>query len=89
MKAKKKWLVEIAIDEHDGCTRARARLHDHRKSGFVGVGYSRRNPADTDVPEIGDELAASRALSKLAYELLFAALTDIEKSAHVPVFATA
>jgi len=36
------------------------------------------------VPEIGDELAASRALADLAHQLLDAAATDIEGVTHVP-----
>jgi len=32
---------------------------------------------DSDVPEIGDELAVARALSELAHQLLHAAVEDI------------
>src|SRR5690348_6037568 len=61
--AAKRWTVTIEIDEHDGRTRARARLHTEDCDRLVGVGLARLNPTDQDVPEIGDELAAARALS--------------------------
>lgn len=33
---------------------------------LTGIGLARLNPADSDVPEIGDELAASRASAERA-----------------------
>lgn len=74
----KRWTVTIDIGEHDGRTRAHARLHTQDTDQLVGVGLARLNPADRDVPEIGDELAAARALSDLAHRLLDAAGTDVE-----------
>ncbi|GLY70546.1 dsRBD fold-containing protein [Amycolatopsis taiwanensis] len=50
--------------------------------GLVGVGDARLNPADRNVPEIGDELAVSRALSDLAHRLLDATAGDIEAITH-------
>ena len=44
-------------------------------------GVARRNPHDRDIPEIGDELAAARALSDLAHHLLDVAGGDIEEAA--------
>ena len=41
-------------------------------------GETRRNPSDVDVPEIGDEVAAARALCRLADRLLGVASDDIE-----------
>ena len=41
-------------------------------------GETRRNPSDVDVPEIGDEVAAARALRRLADRLLGVASDDIE-----------
>jgi len=35
-------------------------------------------PADREIPEIGDELTAARALSDLAHRLLSTATADIE-----------
>ena len=46
---------------------------------FEGVGLARRAPGDPSVPEVGEELAASRAFSQLAHQLLEAATDRIEK----------
>jgi Domain of unknown function (DUF1876) len=84
MNAMKQWQVVIDIDEHDNRTRAVARLLTQDTEQLTGVGLARRNPADQDVPEIGDELAAARALSELSHNLLDAAAADIEKITHRP-----
>jgi hypothetical protein len=83
MNEAKRWTVVIDIDEHDGRTRAVARLHTRDTDKLIGVGLARLNPADRDVPEIGDELAAARALSELGHHLLSAAAEDIESVTHV------
>ena len=83
MLAAKRWTVTIEIDEHDGRTRAHARLHTPTSDQLVGVGLARLNPADRDVPEIGDEIAAARALSELGHLLLSAAADDLEGVTHV------
>jgi hypothetical protein len=57
-------------------------LHTDDKTQLVGRGTAHRNPSDTDIAEIGDELAAARALSNLAHELLDAAASDIEQITH-------
>jgi hypothetical protein len=46
---------------------------------------ARRNPADDNVAEIGDELAAARALSDLGHQLLVATACDIQAVTHQPV----
>jgi hypothetical protein len=76
----KTWTVSIEIDEHDGHTRAVARLHTRDTDRMSGVGLARLDPADRDVPEIGDEIAAARALSDLSHRLLQAATEDVEQS---------
>ena len=74
----KTWSVEIFIGEQEGRTRAEARLSSERSAGaLTGTGTARLSPVDSDVPEIGDELAASRALADLAHQLLDAAAEDI------------
>jgi hypothetical protein len=80
----KHWTVDIEIDEHDGRTRAVARLGPHDGNRLVGVGLARLNPVDRDVPDIGDELAVARALSELAHNLLDVAAGDIEQVTHEP-----
>ena len=79
MDAVKTWTVRIDIDEHDGHTRAVARLNTSDTDQTVGVGLARLNPSDRDVPEIGDEIAAARALSDLGHRLLRAAGEDVEQ----------
>lgn len=81
----KRWSVTVDIDEHEDRTRAVARLHTRDTDRLVGVGLARLNPADKDVPEIGDELATARALSDLSHRLLNAAVEDIEQITHKPV----
>ena len=76
-RAAKRWNVEVFIGEHDGKTRAEARLHTADPTSLIGIGTARLNPSDSDVPEIGDELAVARALSELAHKLLHAAVEDI------------
>ncbi|HEY3008748.1 MAG TPA: DUF1876 domain-containing protein [Micromonosporaceae bacterium] len=80
MTETKRWTVEIVIDEHEDelRTHARARLQAGDRGALLGEGMARRNPADRDVPEIGDELAVARALSDLAHNLLDTAAGDIE-----------
>jgi hypothetical protein len=80
----KHWTVDIEIAEHDGRTRAVAALGSRDGNRLVGVGLARLNPADRDVPDIGDELAVARALSELAHHLLDAAAGDIEQVTHEP-----
>ena len=79
MDAVKRWEVRIDIDEHDGHTRAVAHLRTRDTHRMVGVGLARRDPADPDVPEIGDEIAVARALSDLGARLLQTATEDVEQ----------
>jgi hypothetical protein len=85
MATTKRWSVKIFIDEHDNTTRAEARLETADMTHLVGVGTAILNPHDVNVPEIGDELAAARALSELGHRLLEAAADDIEGATHRPV----
>lgn len=89
MNDAKRWTVIVDIDEHDGRTRAVARLHARDVHRLAGVGLARLNPTDEDVPEIGDELATARALSDLSHRLLDVAADDIEgssgKAAHLRI----
>jgi hypothetical protein len=83
--ASKTWTIQVSIDEEDDDTRADATLQLENKMEMRGRGFSRRNPHDESEPRIGDELAAARALSDLAHQLLDAAAHDIESRTHVPV----
>jgi len=84
----KSWTVQIDIGEHEGTTRAIAHLHTGDRTALEGTGVARRNPADPNVPEIGDELAAARALSDLAHALLDAAVDDLSGVLHTDVHIT-
>lgn len=71
------WNVEIVFTEDEDRTRADAVLETGAEE-ISGWGRSRRSPADPDVPVIGEDLAASRALSDLAHQLLHEAASAIE-----------
>ncbi|WP_171118116.1 MULTISPECIES: DUF1876 domain-containing protein [Streptomyces] len=75
--ASKRWTVEIDITEEGDDTRARAVLAISEDATISGTGVARRNPIDRPVPEIGDELAVSRALEDLAIRLHDVASDDI------------
>jgi hypothetical protein len=84
MDAVKAWTVQVHIDEHEGRTRAIARLGIEDAESLTGTGLARLNPSDRDVPEIGDELAVARALSELSHRLLDLAAGNIEQGSGVP-----
>lgn len=70
------WKINMDLLEDEGTTEARAVL-DTGESTITGRGSARRSPEDEDVPLIGDELAASRAMSDLARQLMRLAYRDI------------
>jgi hypothetical protein len=72
----KQWTVQIFITEDDGDTHARAVLTTRDSSKLAGRGVAHRSPVDRSVPEIGDELAAARALEDLGAKLHEAASHD-------------
>ncbi|MBO0916177.1 DUF1876 domain-containing protein [Streptomyces laculatispora] len=81
MKAKQ-WTAQISLTEDGDETRASAVLTTPDScrddtAHVVGRGVARRNPIDRPVPEIGDELAVSRALGDLAVRLHDVASDDI------------
>lgn len=80
----KTWMVQVTLDERGDDTYAEAALDLENKLEVRARGRSRRNPSDESEPRIGDELAAARALSELAHQLLAAAAADIEARTHVP-----
>jgi hypothetical protein len=78
------WSVHLQLTESDGQTHAQAVLDSGVTRQLRGHGMARKSPVDVDVPEIGDELAAARALADLAHQLLEAAAGDIEAVTHAP-----
>ncbi|MEQ4724197.1 dsRBD fold-containing protein [Nonomuraea sp. B19D2] len=80
MVASKQWTVQIYLAEEGDETSARAVLITRGGGRVDGLGRRRRTPADAWVPEIGDELAASRALADLADKVAAIARQDQAKS---------
>lgn len=78
------WRVDIAFTEDEDHTRADAYL-EVAGTEYRGWGRARRNPVDPDVPRIGEEIAAARALHDLVEKLLGAAEHDIEDFEGHPV----
>lgn len=70
------WHVVVQFSERPERTVARAVL-DGGGHELVGHGEAHRNPSDTDVPRIGDELAVGRALTDLARQLVRVTEEDI------------
>ncbi|SCK39598.1 protein of unknown function [Streptomyces sp. WMMB 714] len=77
MATTREWNVRIFIFEEEGTTTARAVL-DTGESTITGRGVARCNPEDIDIPEIGDELAASRAMAELGRQLMRVADRDLQ-----------
>lgn len=71
------WVVHVYLFEHDDHTSARAVLTIGANT-LETQGKARVNPHGVAVPEINDELAAGRALARLAGQLLRAGEVDIE-----------
>jgi hypothetical protein len=72
------WKVSVTFTEDDDRrTRADAIL-ELGSQRFHGWGQAKRSPADPNVPVVGEELAASRALSDLSHQLVGAAADRIE-----------
>ncbi|MFJ3583170.1 DUF1876 domain-containing protein [Streptomyces sp. NPDC090127] len=71
------WTVGLELVEEDGRTKAAAHLNTGT-STLTGHGTARCNPSDADVPAIGDELAASRAMKDLAGQLMREANREME-----------
>ena len=73
------WKLTFEVEEdEDHCNMV---VHlDAGDRSLTGIGKSRRNPADPAVPQIGEEVAAARALHDLANHLTNDALQAIERS---------
>ncbi|RPF26469.1 dsRBD fold-containing protein [Georgenia muralis] len=82
------WKVQIdlfnagEVRSDEPLTTAHATLTTSAGTTLNGYGRARRNPGDPDVPEVGEELAAARALRDLADRLLRASSDDISALEH-------
>jgi hypothetical protein len=76
--ADQNWQVSVVFTEEGDRTRADATLElaDER---FHGYGRAKKAPEDPNIPVIGQDLAAARALSDLSHQLLSAVADRIEK----------
>jgi hypothetical protein len=70
--------VEMTFEEDIDHTEVRANMVP-RGARFTGFGRARRNPADPNLPMVGEELAAARALSDLTHKLVEAAAEAISE----------
>jgi len=78
------WPITVVFTEEERMTRADVVL-DVGDRHYHGFGRAKRSPTDPEVPRIGEEVAASRALSHLAHQLLDAAAEEIGEFEHRPV----
>jgi hypothetical protein len=76
--------IEIVFEEDEDHTEARASVVI-RGARFSAIGRARRNPADSNRPMVGEELASARALSDLAHKLVEAAAEAISEVEGQPV----
>ncbi|AJT63794.1 DUF1876 domain-containing protein [Streptomyces chattanoogensis] len=70
------WDVRLYLSEENGTTKARVEL-DTGTIALTGHGIARCSPQDVDVPVIGDELAAGRAMHDLGSKLIQVADHDM------------
>ncbi|QBI54248.1 DUF1876 domain-containing protein [Streptomonospora litoralis] len=88
MHTTKRWNIDILLSEETEGDAARtwceAGIDSADGSGLRGHGMARKHPADSDVPEIGDELAVSRALADLSRQLRQVAAEDIGDQTGTP-----
>lgn len=73
----KEWRLNLYLSEHDPDTTARIVL-DTGDNILESHAEARRSPYDRAVPDIGDELAAGRALIAMGHLLMRAAQGDIK-----------
>lgn len=71
---------DVGPEEH--VTAAHAVLTTTSGNRLEGYGRAKLNPTDRDVPEVGEELAAARALRDVADRLLKATSDDLTAIEH-------
>ncbi len=70
------WTVRVSVSAEGDVTKAIATL-ETADGRLTGHGIARRHPRDPEVPGIGDELAAGRALADVAGQLIRTAAEEI------------
>ncbi|GAA3029795.1 hypothetical protein GCM10020229_46480 [Kitasatospora albolonga] len=76
------WNVALVFEEDENRTTCTASLEGFSAPGVRGLGIARRNPDDAPDSTVGEELAAARACSNLAHELILKAASGIESHTH-------
>ncbi|MFI1256404.1 dsRBD fold-containing protein [Streptomyces netropsis] len=77
------WKVRLHLFEERGTTKAHATV-DTGTTTITGTGVAECAPGDRDIPEIGDEFAAGRALRHLGDQLVHIAEHDVEAVGAAP-----
>lgn len=77
--------LNMQVIEAEAKTTADASMTTGSGQVVHGHGTARRHPDDSDVPQIGDEIAVARALSELAHKLLDTAAQEIGDRQHTQV----
>ncbi|GAA2502634.1 DUF1876 domain-containing protein [Streptomyces thermolineatus] len=77
--------IEMEFQEDSQRTRAAALLRLPDGTELRAHGQAKRNPIDPAQPRVGEEIAAARALTDLAHQLMEKAAVEIEDSTHKPV----
>lgn len=73
----------LRFEKDEARTKAFVTLRAGRRT-LLANGTARRNPVDPDLPQVGEDLAVARALSKLAHELLSDAVSQLEAVTQSP-----
>ena len=76
--------IEVSLTEDADHCEAVARLRLGARE-FSGWGRAQRNPADPQMPVVGEDLAVARALSELSHQLVVAAADSLESAIGRPV----
>jgi hypothetical protein len=84
MSERKDLQIEVSLIEDDVHTEATATI-SIGGAEYEASGLARRNPADPNVPTIGEELATARALSDLSHKLVDTATRTLEDHLGRPV----
>jgi hypothetical protein len=76
--------IDVSVSEDADHCEAVAHVRV-RGRDFSGWGRARRNPADPEMPVVGEELAVARALSEVSHQLVVAAADSLESALGRPV----
>ncbi|WP_331766331.1 DUF1876 domain-containing protein [Embleya sp. NBC_00896] len=83
------WHIEMEFKEDGRRTEAAALLRLQDGTELRSRAHAARYPDDPDQPQVGEEIAAARALTDLTRQLLDKAAGEIEATTHRPVMTLA